>query len=96
MTGRSDGHNKGKGRALARASGLIHAVFFLKTLDPTAGLHQQFLAARVKRMALGTDLYAYVFPGGAGNKLVAAVASYFSLKVFGMDSRFHLNHHPLR
>jgi len=40
-------------------------------------------------MASTTDFYVYIFFGRACFKLIAAVASYFGIEIFRMDSRFH-------
>ena len=78
-----------RGFSLSTLNILIAIIFFLKPLNTSTSFKKKFLTARVIRMAFGANLYSNTFPCRACYKLIAAVASYFCIIIFRMDSRFH-------
>ena len=69
---------------------LLHAVFFLEFINPTAGFNHQTLAAGVEGMAFGANLHLNRLGGGAGHEFVATGAGHLNLLIFGMDTFFHI------
>ena len=70
---------------------ILHSVFLVETLDPSARLCS-FLLARVERMTFGTDFHVDLFLCGTDCKCIAAVTGNCCLLIFRMNSFFHCFH----
>jgi hypothetical protein len=69
---------------------LFQPIFFLETFHPS-GRVDQFLLAREKGMAAGTNLDGYLFLDGLGTNLIAAGALDYCIDVLRMNPLFHHN-----
>jgi len=68
----------------------LPVVFLPELLDAPAGFKEQFLAPRIERMALRTDLDVYVLLGRTRYKFVPAAAPDLRLKIFRLYGLPHL------
>jgi hypothetical protein len=69
---------------------LFQPIFFLETFHPARGI-DQFLLAREKGMAAGTNLHRDLFLDRSGTDLIAAGAPDYRIDVLRMNPFFHHN-----
>jgi hypothetical protein len=69
---------------------LFQPIFFLEAFHPS-GRVDQFLLAREKGMAAGTNLHGYLFLDGSGANLIAAGALDYRIYILRMNPLFHHN-----